>query len=306
MKNIFMVTAIMLLAVACHRATIPATSIIMNTPVINTEIKNESGQTILAGHASISAMQMPNYKTWFNDSYNKYTIDAVATEQLKPLLQNKRIEIFLGSWCGDSRREVPHMIKILQNAGMDTAKLALIFVDNSPASYKQSPQHEEQGKNIHHVPSIIIYDDKKEMGRIIESPLASLEKDMLAILQQQPYQHNYRAIDYWTKQVPARTKNMSNAELQKQVAALKPLCSHYGEFSAYGHVLLAAKNTIEALNVFRLNTMIYPDNANVFDSLAGALETTGNKKEAITAYEKVLLLKPGDEKAKGKIDALKK
>ena len=57
MKNIFMVAAIMVLAVACHRATVPAVTI-TNTPVINTEIKNASGQMILAGHASISAMQM--------------------------------------------------------------------------------------------------------------------------------------------------------------------------------------------------------------------------------------------------------
>ena len=300
-----MVAAIMVLAVACHRATVPAVTTVTYTPIINTEIKNASGQMILAGHASISAMQMPNYKTWYDASYNSYTTDVATTAQLKPLLQNKSMEVFLGSWCGDSRREVPRMIKILQQAGMDTAKLNLVFVDNSTESYKQSPQHEERGKNIHHVPTFIIYDDKKEVGRIVESPVTSLEKDMLSILQRQPYQPNYHAIDHWTKQVAGRTKTMTDAELQNLVTVLKPLCRHYGEFNGYGYVLLAAKNTTEALNVFRLNTMIYPDNAGVFDSLAEAWETTGNKKEAITAYEKVLQLKPGDEKAKGKIAALK-
>lgn len=300
MKHIFMVAAIIVCAVACHRALIPTT-----TPIINTEIKNESGQTILAGHASVSSMQMPNYKSWFDDSYNKYTVDMIAAEQLKPLLQNKRMEIFLGSWCGDSRREVPRMLKVLQNAGMDTAKIALIFVDNSKNAYKQSPQHEEQNKNIHHVPSFIIYDEKKEVGRIIESPMASLEKDMLAILQQQPYQPNYRAIEYWRNQVPSRTKNMTDAELQSQVAILKPLCKHYGEFNGYGNVLLASKNYNEAVNVFKLNTMIYPDNTGLFDTLGEALATVGKKQEAIAAYEKVLVLKPGDENVKKKIDALK-
>ncbi len=117
-----MVAAIMLLASACHRATVPAVTTVTNTPIINTEIKNTSGQTILAGHASISSMQMPNYKTWYDASYNSYTADAAITQLLKPLLPNKRIEVFLGSWCGDSKREVPRMIKILQQAGMDTAK----------------------------------------------------------------------------------------------------------------------------------------------------------------------------------------
>ncbi len=300
-----MVAAIMVLAVACHRATVPAGTTVTNTPIINTEIKNASGQTILAGRASISAMQMPNYKTWYDDSYNSYAVDVAAARQLQPLLQNKTMEVFLGSWCGDSKREVPRMIRILQQAGMDTARLSLVFVDNSTGSYKQSPQHEERGKSIHHVPTFIIYDDKKEIGRIVESPVSSLEKDLLAILQQQSYQPNYRAINHWTKQVIERNRNMTDSELQNLVATLKPLCRHYGEFNGYGYVLLAARNTTEALNVFRLNTMIYPDNAGVFDSLAEAWETTGNKKEAIAAYEKVLQLKPGDEKAKGRVASLK-
>jgi thiol-disulfide isomerase/thioredoxin len=294
------VAAIIVCAAACHRATIPTV-----TPVVSTEIKNESGQTILVGRATVSSMQMPNYKTWFDDSYNKYTVDVTSTQQLKPLLQNKRMEIFLGTWCGDSRREVPRMLKILQTAGMDTTQFSLIFVDNGSNTYKQSPQHEEKGKNIHHVPSFIIYDGKKEIGRIIETPVVSLEKDLLAILQQQSYQPHYRAIEYWRNQVANRTDNMTDMELQTLVSTLKPLCKHSGEFNAYGYVLLSAKNNNEALNVFRLNTMLYPDNANSFDSLAEAWERTGNKKEAIAAYEKLLVLKPGDENVKKKIEALK-
>jgi tetratricopeptide (TPR) repeat protein len=300
MKHIFMVAVIIVCAAACHRATVPAA-----TPVINTEIKNESGQTILAGKASLSALQMPNYKGWFDDSYKKYTIDATSTQQLKPLLQNKRMEIFLGTWCGDSRREVPRMLKVLQTAGMDTTQLTLIFVDNSSHAYKQSPQHEEKGKNIHHVPSFIIYDEKKEIGRIIETPVVSLEKDLLAILQQQSYQPHYRAIEYWRNQVANRTDNMTDMELQTLVNTLKPLCKHSGEFNAYGYVLLSANNNNEAMNVFRLNTLLYPDNANVFDSLGEGWERTGNRKEAIAAYEKLLVLKPGDENVKKKIEALK-
>jgi tetratricopeptide (TPR) repeat protein len=300
MKHIFMVAAVFVLAVACNRAILPAA-----TPVINTEITNESGQTILAGRGSIAAMQLPNYKAWYDDSYNKYTVDTVTVKQLKPLLQNKRMEIFLGTWCGDSRREVPRMLKILQQVGMDTTKLALIFVDNSTDKYKQSPQREEKDKNIHHVPSFILYDEKKEIGRIVESPLLSLEKDMLAILRQQPYQPHYRAIEYWRKYIADRKENMTDEALQNQVAILKPLCRHYGEFNAYAYVLLAAKDHTEALNAFRLNTMIYPDNPHVFESLGEAYEKVGNKKGAIAAYEKVLMLNPIDENTKKKVTALK-
>ncbi|MES2003904.1 MAG: hypothetical protein V4450_05240 [Bacteroidota bacterium] len=299
MKTIFMVAAICVMAAACHRTILPAV-----TPVVNTEIKNESGQTILAGHASLSALQLPAYKSWFDNSYNSYATDAAVAAQLKPLLQNKRMDVFLGSWCGDSKREVPHMIKLLQAAGMDTAKLSLIFVDNSTTNYKQSPQHEEKGLGIHHVPTFILYDERKELGRIIESPVVSLEKDLLAILQQS-YQPNYRAIDYWTKQVATRKKAMTDEELQSLANTLKPLCRHYGEFNAYGYVQLAAGEKVEALNVFKLNTFIYPETAGVFDSLGEALAKLGDKAGAITAYEKVLVLKPGDANAMERVRMLK-
>ena len=141
------------------------------------------------------------------------------------------------------------------------------------------------------------------MGRIIESPLGSLEKDLLAIAQQQSYQSNYRAIEYWSRNVP--NKNLDDAALQQLVPTLKPLCRHYGEFNSYGYVLLAAKNNAEALRIFKLNTMIYPEQPGVFDSLAEGYERTGNKKEAIANYEKVLGLKPGDERATKKMAELK-
>ncbi len=99
---------------------------------------------------------------------------------------------------------------------------------------------------------------------------------------------------------------MTDEELQNLVATIKTLCKHSGQFNAYGYLQLAAKNTNEALNVFKLNTMIYPDNGGLFYSLGEAWATVGNKPAAISAYEKVLALKPADGNAKKKIEALKK
>ena len=253
MKTIFIAAAILLCAAACRRATVPAT-----TPVLNREITNENGQLILAGHASAAAMQLPNYKAWFDQSYNSYTVDTETAGQVRPLLKDMRMQIFLGTWCGDSRRETPRMLRLLKEAGMDSTRVDLIFVDNTSRQYKQSPEHEERGLNIHHVPTFILYVQGKEKGRIVESPVVSLEKDMLAILSGAAYEPNYRGISYWRAQVTTRRQPMDEQALRPWAAKLQPLTRHRGEFNAYANMLLAAGDSVEAANVVRLNTLLYP------------------------------------------------
>ncbi len=69
---------------------------------------------------------------------------------------------------------------------------------------------------------------------------------------------------------------------------------------------MAAKKIAEAIHVFRLNTLIYPENAAVFDSLGEAWESIGNKSAAIIAYQRVLNLKSGDANAKNRIAELRR
>lgn len=292
MKNIFMVAAVCFAVFSCNRAALPSV-----TPYNNAQIQNEQRNTILAGHCSLNMLQTDPYKEWFYKSYSDYTIDTLITNQISPYLKNKVIEIFLGSWCGDSKREVPRMMKILKAASFDTVRVKLIFVDNSTKTYKQSPQHEEYGKNIHHVPTFIIYENKKELGRIVENPVVSLEKDLLGIITRQSYTPDYRAIAYWQLNISKPGSTLPDTALKILAETLKPLCKSMGEFNAYGYVLLAQNNYTEALNIFRLNTFIYPLDAGTYDSLAEGYLTAGNKSAAQKNYQKVLELKPGDENA---------
>jgi tetratricopeptide (TPR) repeat protein len=300
MNRIILMALLLVMLASCHRAAVPST-----TAYSNTEVKNANSQNMLLGHCGISMLRSNNYKDWYNQSYNSYVIDTNYIAQLKPLLKSKTIEIFLGTWCGDSKREVPRMLKILASANVDTSAIKLIFVNNTTVSYKQSPQHEEANKNIHHVPTFIFYDGKKDIGRIVESPVVTLEKDMAAILQKAAYAPNYKAISYWQKAVKQKGKNMTDVALQEVADSVKILCKHSGELNAYGYMLLAQNNVNEAINIFKLNTLLYPEKASVYDSLAEAYYTIGNKAEAKKYYEKVLAISPSDNNAKKILETLK-
>ena len=68
---------------------------------------------------------------------------------------------------------------------------ASLFNAYAPYSLLNHPEKEEIGLNIHHVPTVILYNNGNEIGRIIEYPVQSLEEDMVAILNGTNYTPNY-------------------------------------------------------------------------------------------------------------------
>jgi len=158
---------------------------------INQRIIDESGNPVLVGKCSPDALLQEPFVSWYRNNYNGYVVDSATCFFLSPLLKNKKITIFLGTWCGDSKRQVPAILKMLDCCNFPKESLTLIMVSNQQDAYKQSPQHEENGKNIIRVPTIIIEDNFKEVGRIVEYPVVSLEKDMLSILRKDRYVPNY-------------------------------------------------------------------------------------------------------------------
>jgi hypothetical protein len=157
------------------------------------KLKDASGNEILLGKCSRRALEQAPFVQWFRASYDQYTVDTATCRFIEPLLKQKRITIFMGTWCGDSRREVPRILKMLDCCNFSPDQLQLIMVSNQPETYKQSPLHEEAGRNIVRVPTIIVEENEKEKGRIVEYPVVSLEKDLLSILRSEKYVPNYGA-----------------------------------------------------------------------------------------------------------------
>lgn len=65
------------------------------------------------------------------------------------------------------------------------------------------------------------------------------------------------------------------------------------DVNALGYRLLGADSVAQAVQVFQLNTRVYPRSANTFDSLGEALLTAGRREEAIAAYRHAIEVEPG-------------
>jgi len=92
-------------------------------------------------------------------------------------LEDISVVIMFGTWCHDSKREVPRMLRILDSAGVGTEQLSLIGVDIN----KTEPKGREKLYNLRNTPTLILLRNGKEVGRIIERPNVSLEADLIGL-----------------------------------------------------------------------------------------------------------------------------
>lgn len=158
--------------------------------VLNRQIKTESGERFLTGEFNREALKQKQYATWFDEEYNTYEVETAKLKDIKKLdVKFLRIEVFVGTWCSDSQRELPRFYKILENVKFPIESRLNIYGVNRQ---KKSFYGEEIGKDITHVPTIIVYKKGKEIGRIVESPVSGyLEEDFEKIVNGTPLTPNY-------------------------------------------------------------------------------------------------------------------
>ncbi|WP_439128908.1 thioredoxin family protein [Polaribacter sp.] len=150
-----------------------------------TAAKNKSGD--LVGFANKESFLQAPYKTWFTRNYDNFKTNPETIAKIKENLKGVTIKGFMGTWCGDSKRETPQFYKILDAAEFNFKKFDLVTVNRS----KKTPDNLQEGLNIIRVPTFIFYKNGQEIGRYVERPRESIQKDILKIVSEQPYKHSY-------------------------------------------------------------------------------------------------------------------
>lgn len=147
----------------------------------------DGNSVILVGTASLDSLLTQPFDSWFEANYRAASPDPATVQAIAPLLKDVEIHAFIGTWCEDSQREVPKFVKILEGAGYPIEEVRLITMTRE----KSTPQNYEAGLHVTNVPTFIFYKNGKEMNRIVEFPIETLEGDMLTILKGEPYKHAY-------------------------------------------------------------------------------------------------------------------
>ncbi len=125
-------------------------------------------------------------KADYEPEYERYVPNADAIKYIKAKKGKFQIKMIMGFWCDDSKKYVPQLIKTLDEAKWDTEdneQLKIFGVDTN----KWAGFEGFKSFNIVKVPTIIVYMNDREIGRIEESPKATIEEDLVTIMKSIEY-----------------------------------------------------------------------------------------------------------------------
>ncbi len=125
----------------------------------------------------VSAGQVLAVPGWA-EVHDAAEIDAEAAQALGEVPPGATLDVFLGTWCSDSRREVPRFLRALSARGEVPFTVRYVGVDRSVAE----PAGLLAGRDIRFVPTFIVRRDGAEVGRVVESAPRGIEVEVHALL----------------------------------------------------------------------------------------------------------------------------
>jgi thiol-disulfide isomerase/thioredoxin len=139
----------------------------------------QAGREILIDQVDVSGLKQQPFLSWYEHEYQSYAPNPDLIEELLVIdVEGIEIQIVLGTWCGDSQREVPRFLKILEEIVFPGERISMIAVNR----LKKADAVDIDALEIQKVPTFIVYRQGEELGRIIEYPQDLLEADLLKIL----------------------------------------------------------------------------------------------------------------------------
>lgn len=133
-------------------------------------------EEILRGKVRPSAL--PSISESWTKDYDAYEPSPEDLGTLATLEGHADLDVYFGSWCGDSKRELPRLAKILDRASLPGLRVRYFGLDRT----KTKPARLARRGSIERVPTIVLSVAGREIGRIVESPQTTLEHDLALLV----------------------------------------------------------------------------------------------------------------------------
>lgn len=128
------------------------------------EVTVEGPDKILNGVLSRDLVQKDTSFKWFAQNQAAYSPNADILNQLKAKSRNIHFIVFAGTWCDDTKFILPRFYSLADAAGVPANNISLIGVNRA----KKTLGYLAESLNVVSVPTIIVLQDGKELGRVVE------------------------------------------------------------------------------------------------------------------------------------------
>ena len=132
-------------------------------------------------------MENSTHNSWFVENYNAHPLNEALVSQIDSMFHDIEVTIYMGTWCEDSQREVPGFFKIIDALETNAQIQPIVGLNEDKVSHNGSAEK----AGVTNVPTFVFSKNGKEINRIVEFPIISLEQDILDILQDKGYKHAY-------------------------------------------------------------------------------------------------------------------
>ena len=253
---------------------------------------NQRGELHLCGPFDINELEEDSlYASWYNKRYDEFKLDD-TTYSWSSELNDVEVDIYVGTWCGDSKKWVPSFLKAWDQLGLDRKKLSYTALYDTDERYKQGPNGEEKGLQIHRVPTFIFKRDGKEIARIVETPQNDLLTDIGQIALGLPSKPNYKAANYLMNLLEEKSVEEIRADLNAYFYKTHDHLGKSSELNTLGNVLLCSNRIEEAVLVFEFNSYFFRYDPYILGSYAKGLAVQGETKKAKEFYERAVKIHP--------------
>lgn len=265
---------------------------------------NSDGDTVLLGTHSFEELLKAPFDRWFVPGVDTAHFSKKEARKLRGEMKDCSITIFMGTWCGDSRREVPRLYAVLDFINFPKDKIKLVFLDNADSAYKESPDHEEAGRYILRVPTVIVSKQGTETGRVIEYPKVNWVADLYTIVQEKSYTPNYAGGFAWMRLTDTISANQLLHDSVLLANRFKSVVTTRSELNTAGLIHELNGEIEKAFASYAINRILFPTDARVLNNLARLYGMRGNISAAIEYYKQALSIDPELEAAKKALENL--
>ncbi len=145
-----------------------ATPTQLEVPVLTGEVTREQVEEALPAWVKVEVDAQP---------------DVAAARALAAVPPGAVVTVYLGTWCGDSKRELARFwraVDLMMGETASAVPFTLRYV--GVARDKKEPAALLAGVGLEYVPTFLVERDGREVGRIVEQSPQGVERDLLALL----------------------------------------------------------------------------------------------------------------------------